>query len=99
MPAHELKRFRSFEELWHYLLQSMAHKQIAILQALTREKLDDFKIINDITGDFKLLLVLPDREQQTIFLAHQLHPRYIAYADSNLDDLASVLQHILRRQK
>jgi hypothetical protein len=45
----------------------------------------------------RLVLVLPDEEDETIALAHGLRPRFVTYADGDYSELREVLQKMLKK--
>lgn len=47
--------------------------------------------------DMRLLLILPTREADTVAWAHKLGPRFIAYADNSIRQVADVLDKMLSR--
>jgi hypothetical protein len=49
--------------------------------------------------DMRLLLILPTREAATVAWAHKLGPRFIAYADSRVEQVAAVLDKMLKAQQ
>jgi hypothetical protein len=49
--------------------------------------------------DVQIILVIPDRRPETLSLGHLLRPRYLSYEDGNFDDLASVLEKMLRKRQ
>ena len=64
---------------------------IAILLSRHHWELIRIARLADRLRDLKVILVLPDRDPQTIALAHTLYPRFISYADNGLQDVRSVL--------
>jgi hypothetical protein len=45
---------------------------------------------------FRVVLILPDGEDDTVNLAHRLRPRYVTDFDCESRDLCSVLSHMIR---
>jgi hypothetical protein len=96
LPLTECKVFDDFEDLLHFIVPTPAATEITILQAASQDDLIDFQRIRNCALDLQILLVVPDRKRQTLFWAHRLHPRYVASAESNFDNLISVLAKMLR---
>jgi hypothetical protein len=44
--------------------------------------------------DVKILLVLPDTEEETIAMAHRFQPRYLTFVDKNIPALATVVDRM-----
>ena len=51
--------------------------------------------LRKLLSDLRLILILPDRDRDTVMSAHALRPRFLTYADGNLDDIAAVLRKML----
>jgi hypothetical protein len=43
------------------------------------------------------ILILPDAEEETIACGHQLRPRFIAYQDSDFNEIEAVLERLVSR--
>jgi hypothetical protein len=50
-----------------------------------------------LAGAFRVVLVLPNREPETIAAGHGFFPRYMGYADGDLTDVFAVLARLLGR--
>ncbi|NVM57217.1 MAG: hypothetical protein HWN51_03755 [Desulfobacterales bacterium] len=68
---------------------------IAVLLAASREELSDILSIRDLLTDIRVILVLPDRDDDTIAKGHTLRPRFFTYADSDFVEIAAVLSKML----
>ena len=68
---------------------------VTVLLALDRSDLLDFLAISGLLHDVRVVLILPDREKETVSLGHRLYPRYISYMDSGFEDIQLVLRKIL----
>jgi hypothetical protein len=56
----------------------------------------EFLDIRDLFIGMPIIIALPDREQKTIHLGHKFYPRFLSYMDSNFEDIALVLNKMLR---
>ena len=63
---------------------------------MSREDLVDLLSIRNLLDDLRVILLLPNREKETINKGHTLRPRFLTYADSNLLNVAAVLSKMLR---
>ena len=63
----------------------------AVLLAARRGDLSELLSIRDLLRDIRIILVLPDRDEDTIAKGHTLRPRFVSYSDSNFTDVCSVL--------
>ena len=51
--------------------------------------------IHDLLIDIRLIIILPDRQADTIEIAHALHPRFLSYIDNNFKDVNVVLNRMI----
>lgn len=63
-----------------------------VLFVTTTRLLSELAVIGDELNKVRVILVLPDAEEETIHAAHRLMPRYIGYGDSDLTDVVAVLK-------
>jgi len=88
--------FKTIDGLTHRLRQSKYDVALTILLAVTREELMDLLSIRDLLLDVRIILILPDREEDNVSIGHSLHPRYLSYVDNDLRDVAAVLEKMLK---
>ena len=87
--------FNAFENLKARLNQVRHDHVIAVLILFDRLELAHVVRFADVLHEVKTILVLPDREPDTIAIGHSLYPRFISYADGDLLDVAAVLEKML----
>ena len=51
--------------------------------------------MGDLLQELKLVLILPDDDQDTIVKAHTLRPRYLSWVDQNFIDIGAVLRRMV----
>ena len=95
VPKREIETFETVETLSERLRQPKNDEDIAIFLATSKEELRELLCVGHFLGDRRVILILPDREKDTISKAHTLGPRFLAYADSNFIDVAAVLSKML----
>jgi hypothetical protein len=95
IPFNEVEVYRSIENLSRRLRQRANNLPIVVLHAARREDLSDILAIRDLLIDVRIILVLPDRDKDTIAQGHTLRPRFLSYTDSDLADVFSVLKKCL----
>ena len=85
------------------LLERLRHPfedpTIAVLVADSRECLDELFVLRHLFRRVRIILVLPDRESDTISKGHALHPRFLTYIDSDPLEVALVLGKMTERAK
>ena len=101
LEAFEMKTdieiFRTVDGLSHELIQSHIHYDdaIAVLIPGSREDLRDLLSIRDILVDVRVVLILPDREKDSVSKGFLLCPRLVTYADGDLVMVAAVLKKMI----
>lgn len=95
VPEEKIEIYRSIDRLAHRLRQPTYNLDIAILLATTREDLLNIISLSDLLEDIRIILVLPDRELDTIRKGHSLRPRFLSYADSDFAEVAAVLSKMV----
>jgi hypothetical protein len=95
VPEDELKIYRSIEELVHGLYRLYDPDTIVLLQARDREELLRIVSLRDLLQGLRIILLIPDRNGETISLAHRLRPRFLSNSENDFSDTFSVLQKML----
>ncbi len=96
VPEDKAEIYRTIDSLSHRLRQPRCDLDVAILLAASNEDLMDLLTISDLLDDLRVILLLPNREKDTIAKGHTLRPRFLTYVDSNLSDVAAVLSKMLQ---
>lgn len=91
----DVEVYRSIETLSRRLRQRAYDLPIVVLHATRREDLSDILSIRDLLRDVRIILLLPDRDEETLAQGHILRPRFVSYADSDLTDVRAVLDRML----
>ena len=76
--------------------------EIVLLTARTKKELKELIGLREFLSDIRVILILPDRDHETISDAHALYPRFITYIDGDYSDLKAVLtkmQYSLKMQQ
>jgi len=97
VPEKKIGNYTTVENLCNRLRQFRDDKMLAILMAATQEELVDVVLIHDLLVDIPIILVLPNREKETISKGTKLHPRFISYMDSDFSDIQAVLEKMVVR--
>lgn len=95
VPKNNVEVCRSIEGLSRRLRQPANELPIAVLLAATRGDLLELLSIRDLLYDIRIILVLPDRDEDTIAKGHMLRPRFLSYTDNDFVDVCSVLGKML----
>ncbi len=83
-------------------LRAVRHgARIAILVAQNGEELEELISVDYLFDDILIILVLPDRQKDTLARAYKLYPRFIAdvNTDYDLKAVTAILEKMLKRER
>jgi hypothetical protein len=95
ISLNDVEVYRNIENLSNRLRQCAHDLSIAVLHMARKEDLSDILSIRDLLRDVRIILLLPDRDEETLAQGHILRPRFVSYADSDLADVRAVLDRML----
>lgn len=91
IPSNRITVIKDTDELEYHLRQRLHENLIAVLLPAGKNELTALLSLKNLLGDIPIILVLPDRENDTVALGYKLHPRFITYSDSDFLDVATVM--------
>lgn len=86
------------KQLHERLQQPRGNLSIALMNISRREEMDDIVLMNPFLSDFRIVVILPDRDKGTISKAHLLCPRFLTYSDHDLSELEAVLAKMIHNR-
>ena len=86
-----LEIFRTIDSLSERLREPEQDGLVAVLFAISKETLSDIISIKDLLSKPRVILVLPDREADTVAKGHMLRPRFMTYTDTGFGEISAVL--------
>ncbi|MBN2397063.1 MAG: hypothetical protein JXI32_01670 [Deltaproteobacteria bacterium] len=98
-PAEGVEVCRSIEELIRGIHRSYDRGTIVLLRARDREELLRIVSLRDLLQDLRIILLIPDREEETIALAHRLRPRFLGNGENDVSDTMSVVRRMLEQEE
>ena len=96
VPEGRMEHFRSLEAFRERLRMPVEPNSIAVLLASNRTELQKMQVLRGLMTEIFIVLVIPDRKDGTIRLAHLLLPRFLSQKDDDFQDLAQVLDKMVR---
>lgn len=96
-PSVTVETFRSISDLSARLHKPAFNSPIVVLLAMNREDLENIVAIQDLLFDSRIVLILPDKEDDTMALGHTMRPRFVSCRDSSFSDIAAVLNKMINR--
>lgn len=89
--------YQSIERLSQRLRQPLFGEIIGVFFAENLQDISELLSIRHLLRDIRIILVLPDREENTVSQGHALKPRFLSYAESDFTDVAAVMRKMLGR--
>lgn len=99
IPEEDIGIFRTVEALADRLRQFRHNLSLAVILARTHKEFKDVLLIRDLLSDLPIILILPDRDKNTISQGHSLYPRFLTYSDGDFTDVAAVLEKMLNNME
>ena len=96
VPNENTEIYSTIDTLGKRLRRPSYDIAVAVLLISGREELRDVLSIRHLFDNIKIILILPDRKNETIVLGHKLRPRFLSYTDSDFIDVAVVLENMLK---
>ncbi|MES0447747.1 MAG: hypothetical protein ABUJ92_14530 [Desulfobacterales bacterium] len=96
VPNENTEIYSTIDTLGNRLRQPSYNIAVAVLLISSREELRDVLSIRHLFDNIKIILILPDRKNETIVIGHKLRPRFLSYTDSDFIDVAVVLENMLK---
>lgn len=95
VPNENTEIYSTIDTLGKRLRRPSYNIAVAVLLFSSREELRDVLSIRHLFDNIKIILILPDRKNETILLGHKLRPRFLSYTDGDFKDVAAVLKKML----
>lgn len=94
----KIEIYRSIDSLVQRLRKPTFDIDIFILMAANKKQLSDILLIKEKLRDIKIILILPDRESDTISRGHELYPRFVSYIDSDFKEVGAVMEKMVKNK-
>lgn len=95
LPPHNVSYCNALDALEKRLRRPRRNLKIVLLCVFDAIEMAKLAELRYLLMDLRLLLVLPRRDDNTVAWAHQFGPRFIAYADTGLDQISAVLEKMI----
>ena len=96
VPNENTEIYNTIDTLGKRLCRPSYNIAVAVLLISGGEELRDVLSIRHLFDNIKIILILPDRKNETIVIGHKLRPRFLSYTDSDFIDVAVVLENMLK---
>ena len=96
VPKGEIEIYQTIESLSSRFHRPRGNLAILILLAASKKDLIDLLLIRQLFNDIPIILILPDRDKETILQGRKLFPRFISFADGDCLDVDAVLGKMVK---
>jgi DNA-binding NarL/FixJ family response regulator len=93
-----LETYSDLDDVFQRLRQPRLNLKIGVFAIDSEAELDRLLTIRELLSDMRLVLVLFDKDPQTVSKAHALAPRFITFSDAGIDPLVSVVEKMMACQ-
>jgi len=94
--GESIERFVKLEDFRERLRSIVEPDSIMVLAAVDRKELLKMQAFRDMLTEIFIILVLPDRNENTIRLAHLLRPRFLSQTNDDFADLGQIIAKMIR---
>lgn len=74
---------------------AMHSGDVLILVPTDVRELEGLLTMHELLQDFRLILILPDDDEETVNRGYLLMPRYLTFIDNDLDEIVRVLGRMI----
>ena len=99
IPEKRPRIFRTIEGLSERLHRPIDPETIVVIVASSLGTLSEILPLRRVLKDVRTVVVGPDQDPKTVWVAHQLQPRFLTYTQGYLDDLAAVLRKMIESDR
>lgn len=96
IPESQIELFKRLADFGERLRMPIEPDSIAVLSASNREELQRMQRLRGRLTEIYVVLVIPDRKDSTIRLAHLLLARFLSQKNDNFMALSKVLNKMVR---
>lgn len=86
---------RTEMSLLKHLRQPFPEQRLAVFIMPAAKHLTSLADFEDLLKNLRLVLIVPDRQKETLITAHRFGPRFISSLEDDFDALAAVLRKMM----
>jgi hypothetical protein len=99
VPEEKVEVYRTIRRLSERFYLPRHSMSVAVLHARSKRELVDIVSLGHLFDDVRIILILPDRKEETIALGHRLRPRFLTFGDDDFTEVLGVLGKMLGHDK
>lgn len=96
LPKDKIVIYMSIDQIKAGLLNPDNNLNLCVFVLGEKENLKKIISLGILLRKVKIILLLPDRDMETMSLAHKLKPSFIAFSDSDMNDVGQVIKKIVK---
>jgi hypothetical protein len=94
----KIEVYREIEALSQRLHRPFFDLTVAVLFCCSKSDLLDILALRPLLKDVRIILILPDDDDDTLAKGHALGPRFLSYHDEDFSDVAGVLSRMIGKR-
>jgi len=95
VSQEHVEEYSDIEAFKRRLLKPKTFPLVTVIAPLDFNELERIRALDYLLHDIKMILILPDMGEQTIRCGHLLRPRFLTFADSQMDWVVEVLKRMM----
>ena len=92
VPDDDIEIYRSLETVTERLKEPSDNITTAVFVASSLAELKDFYTLRNYFFDLRHIIILPEKDEKMIAVAHKLQPRFLSYLESDFSVVSAVLR-------
>jgi hypothetical protein len=98
-PQMTVKHFISIDSLSEEITKKTGHFTVIVFFISDRDELVDIVMLGDLLRGYRIIFILPDRDDETIALAHLMRPRFLSFGNDDLSSVIEVMDKMYHHQR
>jgi len=98
LPEAGMEVCRTIRDLSQNLRQPTEDSGVAVLLVSDQEDLKNIISLRHLFQNIRIILLLPNKEPETVAMAHQLRPRFLTDRNSDFVEVTAVLKKMFKER-
>lgn len=94
-PKARIELYRSVEAFSERLHQPSYGSPVAVIAVTDKADLQDISSLQELLWPLRIILLLPDGDDETVAMGHSIRPRFVSYCNDGLKDVAAILNKMI----
>ena len=98
VPIENTEIYREIAQLGKRLRLPTCDISVSVFFTKNKAELFDLVLLKESLLNLRIILILPDEDEETINMGHTLFPRFVTYIDSDFKDVKAVLKKMIQQE-